>query len=66
MLCEADERSDAEGILAAFDAADGFRVDAHQLGEAFLRQIRPPTGDSHIAAYDAQEIFVRHACSWSV
>lgn len=66
MLRETNERGDAEWVLAAFDAPDGFGVNAHQLGEAFLRQIRPQSGVGHVAANDAQELFVRHALSWSV
>ena len=66
MLCEADERCDAERIFSAFDAADGLGVNADQFRETLLRQIRPQTGVGHVAANDAQEGFVRHAPSWSV
>lgn len=66
MLREANERGDAEGIFAAFDATDGFGVNADQLGETFLRKIRPQTGVGHVAANDAQELLVRHALLWSV
>lgn len=66
MLREAHERRDSEWILAAFNAADGLGVNADQLGEAFLRQIRPQTGVRHVAANDAQELLIRHTRSWSV
>lgn len=53
MLGEANERGDAERIFSALNTADGFCVNADQLGEALLRQIRPQTGVGHIAANDA-------------
>ena len=66
MLRDANERGDAERILAAFDAANGLGVDAHQFRETFLSQIRPQTGVGHVATDDAQENLVRHAPLWSV
>ncbi len=61
MLREANERRHTKGIFAALNAANRFRVNPNQLGEAFLRQIRPQAGGGHILADDAQESFVRHA-----
>lgn len=58
MLREADERRDAERILAAFDAADGLGVNADQFGKTLLRQVRPQPGVGHVAADDAQESLV--------
>ena len=60
MLREADERRDAEWILAALNAADGLGVDADQFGETLLRQVRPQTGVGHVAANDAQEFLIGH------
>ena len=66
MLREANECRHSKGIFTTFNAADRFRVNSHQLGEAFLRKIRPQAGGGHIPADDAQERFVRHARLWSV
>ncbi len=66
VLCKADEGGDAKGIFAAFDTADGLRMDADQLGKALLRQIRPQSGVGHVAANDAEDFLVRHPCLWSV
>lgn len=66
MLRDADERGDAEGILATLDAADGLGMNADQFGKTLLRQIRPYSGVGHVATNDAQEFLVRHPCLWSV
>jgi hypothetical protein len=60
------EGNHSEGILAPLDVADGLCVDAHQLCETFLRQIRPQTGGSHVTADDAKEVLVGHSRLWSV
>ena len=66
MLGKAHQRRDGEGIFAAFNAANRLGMDTDQLGQTFLRQIRPQTGVGHVAANDAQEILVGHPCLWSV
>ena len=66
MLGKAHQRRDRKGILATFNTANRLGMDADQLGETFLRQIRPQTGIGHVAADDAQEMLVRHPCLWSV
>ena len=66
MLGKAHQRRDSKGIFAAFNAANRLWMDADQLGQTFLRQIRPQTGVSHVATNDAQEILIGHPCLWSV
>ena len=66
MLGETHQRRDSKGILAALNAANRLGMDADQLCNTFLRQIRPQTGVGHVAANDAQEILIRHPCLWSV
>ena len=66
MLGKAHQRSDSKGIFAALNAANSLGMDADQLGQTLLRQIRPQTGGGHVAADDAQGILVRHPCLWSV
>ena len=58
MLRDADERPNSERIFTALNASDGLGVNAHQFGEALLRQIRPQTGVGHVAANDAQELLI--------
>ena len=64
MLREANECGDAEGVFSAFDAPDAFGVNAHQLGEAFLRQIRPSSGGGHVATDDTIGASWRPAAVW--
>jgi hypothetical protein len=53
-------------IPPTLNAADGFPVNIHKLGETFLRHPRTKTGSRNIAANDSQDFGVLHALSWSV